>query len=122
MLPKLISVAAGVLFVLTGVAAIWLILDASARSQDPGTRNRRIRAHRIAGYLFVALFCSMGWFMVLRVRGLSDELPVPTLFHILIALIMAPLLFVKILIARYYKTYYSILTGLGLTLFTLGFV
>ena len=119
-LPTSISAILGLIFVLAGSAAVWLMLHASGRGLRQ--RDRVIQAHRIAGYLFVALFCFMAWFMIVRTRGCSGELPVPTLFHIVIAMLMAPLLFVKILIARYYKSYHSILTGLGLTLFTLGFV
>ena len=37
-------------------------------------------------------------------------------------MLLAPLLFVKVLVARYYKTYYSLLMPIGLVTFVLSFV
>jgi hypothetical protein len=45
------------------------------RAHNQTARDRIIRAHRIAGYLFIALFCFMTWFMVLKVKDVPDELP-----------------------------------------------
>ena len=122
MLPTALSAAFGLLFVLIGAAAVWLIFDASTRVRNQTTRDRMLRAHRIAGYLFIALFCLMTWFMLLRVKESPDELPLRPMLHILIAMILAPLLLVKVVIARYYKSFTGALVPLGLTIFTLGFV
>src|SRR6266478_9446566 len=122
MLPTPVSAGLGLLLILIGAAAVWLIFDASTRSRNPATRDRILHAHRIAGYLFIALFCFMTWFMLLRVKETSDELPLRAMLHILIAMVLAPLLLVKVVIARYYKTFTAALVPLGLTIFTLGFV
>lgn len=122
MLPTPLSAALGLLFVLTGAAAVWLMFDASRRAHSQAARDRIIRAHRIAGYLFIALFCFMTWFMVLKVKDVPDELPLRAMLHILIAMVLAPLILVKLLIARYYKSFTTALVPLGLTIFTLGFV
>jgi ferredoxin-NADP reductase len=121
-LPASLSSVAGILFILLGAAAVWLIFDSSRRAQSPTARERVLRAHRIAGYLFVALFCFMTWFMILRARSGPGELPLPSMLHILLAMVLAPLLLVKVLIARYYKGFTAALVPLGLTIFTLGFV
>src|SRR2546428_2282955 len=122
MLPTPLSAALGFVFVLIGAAAVWLIFNASTRAHNQTARDRLIRAHRIAGYLFIALFCLMTWFMLLRVKDTPDELPLRPMLHVLIAMILAPLLLVKVFIARYYKSFTSALVPLGLTIFTLGFV
>ena len=49
----------GIIFVLVGAINVWLILQASARVDVTG-RARLIAAHRIGGYLFIALFCGDG--------------------------------------------------------------
>jgi ferredoxin-NADP reductase len=121
-LPASLSSVLGILFILLGAAAVWLIFHASRRAQSPTARERVLRAHRIAGYLFIALFCFMTWFMILRARSGPDELPIPSMLHILLAMVLAPLLLVKVLIARYYKSFTAALVPLGLTIFTLGFV
>jgi ferredoxin-NADP reductase/mono/diheme cytochrome c family protein len=121
-LPTPVSAALGLVFVLVGGAAVWLIFAASTRTRDQTARDRIIRAHRLAGYLFIALFCLMSWFMLLRLGETSDDLSLRSMLHVLIAMILAPLLVVKIVIARYYKGFTSALVPLGLTIFILGFV
>src|SRR5207244_1935525 len=59
---------------------------------------------------------------ILKIRGRSDDLPLPSMLHVLIATVLAPLLFVKVLVARYYKKHTAILVPLGLTIFVLAFV
>src|SRR5580704_13926173 len=122
MLPTPVSAGLGLLFILLGAAAVWLIFDASTRSRNQTARDRILRAHRIAGYLFIAIFCFMTWFMLLRVKDTPDELPLRSMLHVLIAMVLAPLLLVKVLIARYYKSFTAALVPLGVTIFTLGFV
>ena len=122
MLPTPVSAGLGLLFILISAAAVWLIFDASTHSRNPTARDRILRAHRIAGYLFIALFCFMTWFMLSRVKDTPDELPLRSMLHILIAMVLAPLLLVKVVIARYYKSFTAALVPLGLTIFTLGFV
>ena len=78
--------------------------------------------HRIGGYLFIALFCVMAYFMVARLRqSAGDNSPTVTL-HLALAMILSPLLFIKVLIARYYKNQHGVLMPLGLTIFVLAFV
>ena len=74
MLSTPLSAALGLVFVLIGIIALYLIFEASRHSQDQAARNRRIQAHRIAGYLFIALFCFMTWLMLLRLKNAPDEL------------------------------------------------
>jgi cytochrome c2 len=42
--------------------------------------------------------------------------------HLTIAMVLSPLLFVKVLVARYYKNHYSLLMPIGLVIFVLSFV
>src|SRR4030088_3501101 len=122
MLSPLLSTILGILFVLIGGAAVWLMFDGSSRAPNSDRARAMISAHRVAGYLFAALFCFMTWFMILRIREGTVNLPLPTLLHTLIAILLALLIFVKILVARHYKKYTPILVSLGLTIFVLAFV
>src|SRR6266704_3927831 len=122
MLPTTVSAGLGLLFILIGAAAVWLMFDASTGSRNQTARDRILRAHRIAVYLVIALFCFMSWFMLLRAKETPDDLPLRAMVHILLALVLAPLLLVKVVIARYYKSFTAALVPLGLTIFTLGFV
>src|SRR6266705_2249542 len=69
MLSGALSPILGILLVVIGVIAVWLMFDASRSAPQSPRATRMIQAHRIAGYLFVALFCLMTWFMILKVKG-----------------------------------------------------
>src|SRR5580704_8558942 len=122
MLNSSTSVWLGITFVLAGAINVWLILQASARVRDAKANARLIAAHRAGGYLFIALFCVMGYFMLARLEDVGGGTSPGTMIHLTLAMVLSPLLFVKVLIARYYKSYYSLLMPIGLVIFVLSFV
>jgi hypothetical protein len=69
MLPTSLSAVLGLCFILFGPAAVWLIFEASKRTQNPTARDRIVQAHRIAGYLFIFLFCMTALFVTAMVRA-----------------------------------------------------
>src|SRR6202521_612856 len=122
MLSNSASLWLGMTFVLVGAINVWLILQASARVKDAIASARFIAAHRIGGYLFIALFCVMAYFMVARLGDIAGGASPGTMIHLTLAMVLSPLLFVKVLVARYYKNYYSLLMPIGLVIFVLSFV
>jgi hypothetical protein len=83
---------AGLFVVLAGFNA-WIIL--TSRGASPRSRRRWTQAHRVCGYTFIALFAIFCYFMLLRVRGSSDELSPRLILHMGVALALAPLLLAK---------------------------
>src|SRR6202451_778780 len=122
MLNSSTSVWLGIAFVFVGAINVWLVLQASARVRDAKANTRLIASHRIGGYLFIALFCVMVYFMLARRGDVGGGTSPGTMIHLTLAMILSPLLFVKVLIARYYKSYYSLLMPVGLVIFVLSFV
>jgi hypothetical protein len=122
MLNSTTSVWLGTLFVLIGAINVCLILQASAPVKDAKASARLIGAHRIGGYLFILLFCVMAYFMVARLGDGGANGSARTIVHLTLAMVLSPLLFVKVLVARYYKNHYSILLPIGLMIFVLAFV
>jgi ferredoxin-NADP reductase len=122
MIKSSTSVWLGIVFVLVGAINVWLIMQASARVRDAKASTRLIAAHRIGGYLFIALFCVMGYFMTARMGEATEGASPGTTLHVTLAMVLSPLLFVKVLVARYYKSYYSVLLPVGLVIFVLAFV
>ena len=122
MLNRSMSLWLGALYVLIGAINVWLILQASARVRDAKASTRLIAAHRIGGYVFIALFCLIGYFMVARLGDIAAGAPPSTMIHLTLAMVLSPLIFVKVLVARYYKSYYSLLMPIGLVIFVLSFV
>jgi hypothetical protein len=103
------SIVLGVAFVVLGGINVWLVLEAWSRVKAAKASTRMLALHRIGGYLFIALFCVMAYFMIARVRnGDGDASPTVTL-HLALAMVLSPLLFIKVLIARYYKNQHGLL-------------
>lgn len=122
MITSSASLWLGVAFILAGGINVWLILQASARVRESSGSTRLVAAHRIGGYGFIALYCVMSYYMVARLGDIGGGSAPATMIHLTLAMVLSPLLFVKVLIARYYKSYYSFLMPIGLTIFVLSFV
>jgi len=122
MLTPSASIALGLAFVLLGGINVWLMLEAWSRVKAAKASSRMIALHRIGGYLFIGLFCIMTYFMVARLRVGSADNSATVTIHLALAMILSPLLFIKVLIARYYKNQHSLLMPIGLTIFVLAFV
>jgi ferredoxin-NADP reductase len=122
MLNSSTSVWLGITFVLIGAINVCLILQASARVRETKASTRLIAAHRVGGYLFISVFCVMGYFMVARLGDVESGASPGTMIHLALAMVLSPLLFVKVLVARYYKSYHSLLMPIGLVIFVLSFV
>ena len=67
----------GVLFILIAGANVATALMTFGRVQDRTASAWVIRLHRLGGYLFVALYCAMSYFMALRMKGVTDEFSPP---------------------------------------------
>jgi hypothetical protein len=116
----LASVISGLIFVFLAGFNPWIMLTDRVSSE----RNGRLwlRVHRTVGYLFIAVFSVTVYFMLLRLKGESDELPPRILLHMSLALMLAPLLVVKVLVARYQPPgSRGLLPALGITIFAFSF-
>jgi ferredoxin-NADP reductase len=116
------SLALGLAFILLGGINIWLVLEAWSRVKAANVSSRMLTLHRIGGYLFIALFCVMTYFMLARLRAGAADASATVTLHLALAMILAPLLFIKVLIARYYRNQHGLLLPIGLTIFVLAFV
>jgi hypothetical protein len=58
------SIALGFAFVLLGGINVWLVLEAWSRVKTANVSSRMLALHRIGGYLFIALFCVMTYYML----------------------------------------------------------
>src|SRR5215471_16826171 len=100
MLTPSASIAIGFAFVLLGGFNVWLVLEAWSRVKAAKASSRMLALHRIGGYLFIGLFCVMTYFMVARLRNGGAETSATVTIHLSLAMILSPLLFIKVLIAR----------------------
>jgi ferredoxin-NADP reductase len=114
-----LSVALSSLFVLLGGFNTWLMLG--TRGSSKSNRRLLVLAHRIAGYLFIAIYSVMLYYMILRIKGVVDELPPRITVHMVLALLLIPLLVMKILVARHQKGLHGVLHALGIAIFAISF-
>jgi len=121
MLSPSLSIALGVAFVLVGGINVWLVLEGWSRVKAARVSARMLTLHRIGGYLFIGLFCVMTYYMLARLGTGRDDSASVTL-HMALAMLLFPLLFIKVLIARYYTNQQNLLMPIGLTIFVLSFV
>src|SRR5215472_6032852 len=117
-----VSLVLGIAFVLVGGINVWLVLEAWSRFKTASVNSHMLSLHRIGGYVFIALFCVMTYFMVARLRGGSADTTANVTIHLALAMILSPLLLIKVPIARYYKNQHGLLMPIGLTIFVLSFV
>jgi hypothetical protein len=117
--PSAVSVPLAALFVFLAGFNVWIML--TERGASPRTRRLWARAHRIAGHTFIALFVVFCYFMLLRVRGASDELSPRIILHMSLALLLAPLLLAKVMTVRYQKDAWKVLMILGIGIFGAAF-
>src|SRR6516165_10551236 len=103
MLTTYASLVLGFAFVLVGGVNVWLVLEAWSRVKATNASSRLLTLHRVGGYLFIALFCVMTYFMVVRLRSGAADTSATVTIHLALAMILSPLLFIKVLIARYYR-------------------
>ena len=122
MLSPIASVSLGILFVAIAGSNVWLMLRASSAAQNPNRRATFLRLHRLGGYLFLALFSMMFFYMNLRVFGVKHGLPFAITLHTALAFLLVPILLAKILIARHYKRYSGTLLALGMAIFIVSFL
>src|SRR5438105_10544027 len=104
MIAPELSILVGVLFVLLAGANVWLMFQRLAPGHTGPGAARLTQAHRAAGYLYLAIYLVMMYFMFQRLQDAPEELAPHALVHMILGLTLAPLLFVKILIARTFKS------------------
>ena len=115
-----LSISLGLIFVGLASLNVVTMLESSRSSQTPQKRARAIKLHRAGGYLFVGLFAAMVWFMSKRLIGSPEALLGDAALHIDLAVLLAPLLFVKVIVARKYKSHHSMLFPLGLSIYAIS--
>jgi glycine betaine catabolism B len=121
-MKAIVAVSLSLLFAGLATFNVISIFESSRPSRKPRSRALAVTFHRVGGYLFIGLFSVMIFYMSKRLIGYPGEIQADMLIHIGLALLLAPLLFVKVLIARRYKSYHSMLMPLGLTIYAITIV
>jgi ferredoxin-NADP reductase len=113
------SIPIAVVFVLLATFNVWSMLSSHSGSKIPARWWGLL--HRAAGYSFIALLAVFYYFMLLRIKGLADELSPRIVLHMALAFSLAPLLAVKVTAVRSGKASYALLCALGVTIYVIAF-
>jgi ferredoxin-NADP reductase len=109
----------GSLFVLLAAFNVWSMLTTPGRT----ARSKKLwtELHRAAGYVFIALYLVFCFYMLLRIKGWSDELSPRLVVHASLAFLVGPLLLAKVIAARHQKAARNLLMAIGISIFALSF-
>ena len=69
----------------------------------PQTPGRAIRAHRVFGYVFLAVYIILMWQMVPRLWTYQIEFPARTVAHIVLGMSVGAVLVLKICVVRFFR-------------------
>ena len=118
-MSTVVSLILACLFVFLAGFNVWNML--TNRGMSASRSRLWTQVHRMTGYAFIALFIILSYFMFLRLKGWSDELSPRLILHMVLALSLAPLLLVKVIVARYRKAERVLLMTLGTAILTIAF-
>lgn len=117
------SASLGILFVVVGFAAVFLMYYLWGFPFDHQTNTSAappslMRLHRILGYLYVALYVTLMWEMVPRMWGYQVEWPARTVAHMVFGMGIGIVLLVKLSILRWFRHFEEWMPVLGTLLLT----
>ena len=108
----------GVVFVVVGLAAMFLMFHLWGYPYDKETRTSAaprwaMWTHRLLGYLFALMYIAMMWKMVPRLWEYQVEFPARTTAHIILVFTIGFLLLIKISIMRFFRHFEEWMPYLG---------
>lgn len=111
----------GLSFVLVAAAGVLAMLELWGNEKTRFNKTALKWTHRICGYLFITIYVVMMYSMLKRIAVQTEPLTPLQTVHVALALMLLPLLTVKILILRRFKGLSEKLPYLGLSIFTVAF-
>ncbi|MGH7494280.1 MAG: DUF6529 family protein [bacterium] len=119
MSPQLTSTL-GLLFVISAAVQVWLMLEVTGRERPRFNEKAMTLMHRWNGRMFLLIYFVLAYVMIQRIAHSNAPLETRTILHATLALSILPILFVKILIVRYYPQAFSYVLPLGVAIFSIS--
>lgn len=79
------------------------LVTAEAGGTMRGLSGRALQAHRVFGYVFLAIYLVLMWQMVPRLWAYQIEFPARTVVHISLGMAVGAVLILKIIIVRFFR-------------------
>jgi mono/diheme cytochrome c family protein len=110
----------GFLFVILAAVQVWLMLEVIGREKPRFNEKIMSVIHRWNGRMFLLVYFVLAFVMVQRLAQSSAPLDTRTIIHAALALSILPLLFVKILIVRYYPQAFNYVLPMGVAILAIS--
>lgn len=112
------TAALGILFVVVGLAAMFLMYHLWGYPFDKATRTSEaprwaMLLHRVLGYAFAVIYVLLMWKMMPRLWQYQVEFPARTVVHIVVGFSIGFLLLIKIAIMRFFRHFEEWMPYLG---------
>lgn len=120
-LDVVVSASLGILFLVVGMAAVFLMFYLWGFPFDKKTLTSAappslMRLHRMLGYLYVIIYIVMMCEMVPRMWSYQVEMPARTVAHMMFGMGIGVVLIIKIAIVRFFRHFEEWMPYLGTTL------
>jgi cytochrome c2 len=119
---SLISSSIGVLCLLIGALAVWIMLEIQGNPKKRENLKTLTRTHRVLGYLFIFIYAIMCFFMIIKIYGYHQEFSPRATIHIVLAIFLTPMILFKLGIVKRFKRLFPYLPVLGSFIFATAFV
>jgi Cytochrome C oxidase, cbb3-type, subunit III len=110
------------LLFIIAAAAMYAMFEALGRSTPSLSVERLKRLHKIAGYLYVALFVFISYLCIGFVAASRNDPSPRAALHIVLALSIAALFLLKVMYVRFFRQFYSQAKTIGILIGILSFV
>lgn len=110
----------GFLFVIMAAVQVWLMLEVIGREKPRFNQKVVSFVHRWNGRLFLIVYFVLAFVMIQRLAQSGAPLDTRTIIHAALALSILPLLFVKILIVRYYPQAFNFVLPIGVAILSIS--
>jgi len=109
-------------FLLVGTGAFLTMMRTMGRPGVPGDSGKGRKVHTVFGWLYVVLLVPLVYLGFDFIGEMGDGMSTRAVFHMVLAVTLIALLFLKILVVRFFKGFLKNAPALGMALFVLTLV
>jgi hypothetical protein len=110
------------LFLIAGAGAFLTMMTAMGKPGMAGVPGKGRKAHRIFGWLYVALLVPLVYLGLSFVRETGDGMSTRGVFHVVLAETLVALVLLKLLVVRFFRGFLKNAPALGMAVFSLTLV
>ena len=119
-MSPLLTSTLSVLFVISAAVQVWLMLEVIGREKPRFNEKVMSAFHRWNGRAFLLIYFLLAYVMVQRLAQSNAPLDTRTIIHAALALSILPILFVKILVVRFYPQAFSYVLPMGVAILAIS--